>query len=466
MKNESAFIYGKVPPQSIELEAAVLGAIIMESECLNLVAEILTKPEIFYKEQHRLIYEAIQDTVRYGCKVDILTVIDQLRKSETLDEVGGAYAITMITMNIVSSAHVVDHARKIHHYWQCREIIRVSGEGMQEAYEPDADASKIGETISKAISGVLDSGDMDGTVHAGIVAGECMETIEKAMNNPGMLTGVDTGFRELNKITNGWQKHAVTILAARPSQGKTALALELALNADKPVLFFSLEMSKHELVERMLSSLSGVPLESIKNGTLSHHQFAEVQKAMMTLNRKNILIDDKAGLNTINIQSRLRRWKRKKNIGIAIIDYLQLIQGTEYKGNKNREVVVAEISRSLKLAAKENNIPLIALSQMNREVEKTKRRPQLSDLRESGAIEQDADIVMFIWHEEDPNEGRIKNKLVIAKNRNGKVDDIELKFIGATQRWRDNSHFEDAETFNPYAGMPQNNHHYFEPDPF
>jgi replicative DNA helicase len=269
---------------------------------------------------------------------------------------------------------------------------------------------------------------------------------------------------ELNRVTNGWQRQAVNILAARPSQGKTALALILALNSDKPVLFFSLEMGKHELTNRLLSSISLVPLEDIQRGNMSQTQMLAVHIARNYLKGRRILIDDKAGLSTVNFLSRCRRWKRKYNIELVVVDYLQLMQVPDTR-SKNREVIVSEISRTLKLGAKETDTSIIALSQMNREVEKGgKRKPQLSDLRESGAIEQDADIVMFIWHEEDANDGRLKNKVVFAKNRNGKVEDVELKFVGATQKWSDANDL-SGEQFNPYAGIKPN-YSPFEEEPF
>jgi len=439
----STMVYGKVPPQAKDLEEAVLGAIMLEKTAFDTVIEIL-KPECFYVEANQMVFQAMQGLQQKNQPIDILTVVEELRMREQLDLVGGPYYVTRLTNSVVTAANIEAHARIILQKFIQRELIRISGEVISDAYEDSTDVfdllddaeSKLFEITNNHLRKNFDSIDT--------ILVKTVQRIEDMRNRDEDITGVPSGFPTLDHITYGWQNTDLIILAARPSVGKTAFALNLArnaaLNASKPtpIAFFSLEMSAGQLVQRILSAESEILLEKISRGKLEDYEMKQLfQKGINRLSQAPIFIDDTAALNIFELRAKCRRLKNKHDIGLILIDYLQLMSGTGDR-NSNREQEISRISRDLKGLAKELNVPIIALSQLSREVEKRKESekvPQLSDLRESGAIEQDADMVLFLYRPDyyniSANEMGESVKgdtyIKIAKHRNGSLDTIRLK---------------------------------------
>src|SRR6186713_240408 len=389
----STMVYGKVPPQAKELEEAVLGAIMLEKSAFDTVVEIL-KPECFYLEGNQRIYKAMQSLAQKSQPIDILTVVEELKMREELEVVGGPYYVTRLTNSVVSSANIETHARIILQKFIQRELIRISGEIIGDAYEDSTDVfdllddaeSKLFEITNNHLRKNFDSIDS--------VLVKTIQRIEDMRNRDEDISGVPSGFSSLDRITYGWQNTDLIILAARPSVGKTAFALNLARNAalhaskPTPIAFFSLEMSAGQLVQRILAAESEIWLEKIARGKLEEHEMKQLYaKGIQKLATAPIYIDDTAALNIFELRAKCRRLKNKHNVGMVIIDYLQLMSGTGENRNGNREQEISNISRNLKGLAKELNVPIIALSQLSREVEKRKegaKIPQLSDLRESG----------------------------------------------------------------------------------
>src|SRR5688500_16782669 len=449
----STMVYGKVPPQAKDLEEAVLGAIMLEKSAFDTVVEIL-KPECFYVEAHQRIYRSMQSLQQKNQPLDILTVVEELKSREELDLVGGPYYVTRLTNAVVSSANIEAHSRIILQKFIQRDLIRISGEIIGDAYEDSTDVfdllddaeTKLFEITNNHLRKNFDSIDT--------VLVKTVQRIEDMRHRNEDITGVPSGFKALDTVTYGWQTTDLIILAARPAVGKTAFALNLARNAalhpTKPtgVAFFSLEMSSAQLVQRILSAESEIWLEKISRGKLEEHEMKQLYKrGIERLSKAPIYIDDSAALNIFELRAKCRRLKNKHNVGIIIIDYLQLMSGTNDR-NSNREQEISRISRDLKGLAKELQVPIIALSQLSREVEKRKegnKIPQLSDLRESGAIEQDADMVMFLYRPEyydiTANEFGESNKgethVRIAKHRNGSLETIKLKALLHIQKFTD-----------------------------
>jgi replicative DNA helicase len=450
----SSMMYGKVPPQAKELEEAVLGAIMLEKSAFDTVIEIL-KPECFYVDANQKIYRAMQGLAIKSLPIDLLTVVEELKFREELDAVGGPYYVTKLTNSVVSSANIDAHSRIVLQKFIQRELIRISGEILGDAYEDSTDVfdmldeaeGKLFEITNNHLRKNFD------TIDAVLV--KTIQRIEDMRNRDEDITGVPTGFPSLDKLTYGWQKTDLIILAARPSVGKTAFALNLArsaaVTADPkkaiPIAFFSLEMSSSQLVQRILSAESEIWLEKISRGKLEEHEMKQLyKKGIEVLSKAPIFIDDTAALNIFELRAKCRRLKNKHNIGLIIIDYLQLMSGAGDNKNGNREQEISKISRDLKGLAKELQVPIIALSQLSREVEKRKegnKIPQLSDLRESGAIEQDADMVMFLYRPEyydiTSNEMGESNKgetyVKIAKHRNGSLDTVKLRAMLHIQKF-------------------------------
>ena len=448
----STMVYGKVPPQAKDLEEAVLGAIMLEKSAFDTVVEIL-KPECFYVEGHQRIYKAMQGLAQKSQPIDILTVVEELRFREELEMTGGPYYITKLTNTVVSAANIQAHSRIILQKFIQRELIRISGEIIGDAYEDSTDVfdllddaeSKLFEITNNHLRKNFDTIDS--------VLVKTIQRIEDLRHKNEDVTGVPTGFPSLDRVTYGWQNTDLIILAARPAVGKTAFALNLArnaaLNASKPtpVAFFSLEMSAGQLVQRILSAESEIWLEKISRGKMEEHEMKQLYaKGIQRLAQAPIFIDDTPALNIFELRAKCRRLKNKHNIGMVIIDYLQLMSGTGDNRNGNREQEISNISRNLKGLSKELNIPIIALSQLSRAVETRKegnKMPQLSDLRESGAIEQDADMVMFLYRPEyydiTANEmgesNRGETHVRIAKHRNGSLETIKLKALLHIQKF-------------------------------
>ena len=462
-------VFGKLPPQAKELEEAILGAIMLEKGAFDTISEIM-KPECFYLETHQRIFRAMQALSGKSIPIDMLTVVEELRFREDLEFVGGPYFVSKLTNSVVSTANIEAHARIVVQKFIQRELIRISGEIIGEAYEDSTDVfdmldlaeSKLFEITNSHLKRNFDSIDT--------VLVNTIKRIEDMRNRKDDITGVPTGFESLDKLTYGWQPTDLIILAARPSVGKTAFALNLArsaaLHPTKPtaVGFFSLEMSSAQLVQRILSAESDIWLEKIARGKLEEHEMKQLyKKGIEKLSTAPIFIDDSAALNIFELRAKCRRLKNKHNVGIIIIDYLQLMSGSADR-NSNREQEISKISRDLKSLAKELNIPIIALSQLSREVEKRKegnKIPQLSDLRESGAIEQDADMVMFLYrpeyYEMNTNEFGESSKgetyVKVAKHRNGSLETIKLKALLHIQKFiEDNSADSGFHTGLPKEG--------------
>ncbi len=448
----TTLVYGKVPPQAPELEEAVLGASMLEKDTFAQVLEIIQSEECFYLDAHQKIYSAMRRLFDKGTPVDLLTITEELRKTNELEIIGGAYYLTRLTMSVLSSAHVEAHARIVMEKFIQRELIRISGAVIGDAYEDSTDVFDLLDKAESSLYEITDKHLRKNFKSLQDVLVKTMNEIDENRNKTDDITGVPSGFTGLDRLTAGWQKTDLIILAARPSVGKTAFALNLAMNASMnaakqfPVAVFSLEMGAGQIVKRMLSAVSEVHMEAITRGKMAEHEFIQMSQRMTKLAQAKIFIDDQAALNIFELRAKARRLKQKHDIQLIIIDYLQLMQASVEKGG-NREQEISKISRDLKALAKELEVPIIALSQLNRSVEtrKESKIPQLSDLRESGAIEQDADLVMFLYRPEyhgitndamgETIEG--ETHIHIAKHRNGSTGMEKVRFIKEYQKFVD-----------------------------
>ena len=429
---------GKLPPQAVDLESAVLGALMLDKEALSHVVTIL-KPAAFYKESHQHIFSAIQDLFTAAEPVDILTVTQELKRKGELEIAGGAFYVTQLTNRIASSANVQVHARIVLEKYLQRELIRVSTETLGYAYEDSTDVFELLSKASDELFLVSQNNIRKDYEHILPVLSRTMKEIDLAREHK--LSGVKSGFTSLDHITGGWQKSDLIILAARPGTGKTAFVVTIARNAavgfQTPIAIFSLEMTANQLVTRFISGETELSSEKLRKGELLPHEYQQLNSKIGLLDKAPIYIDDTPALSVFEFRAKARRMVAKQKVALIIVDYLQLmVSGQE--GKFSREQEVSMISRSLKSIAKELNVPIIALSQLSRAVEQRggNKRPQLSDLRESGAIEQDADIVMFIYR---PDKAGITDidgvstagmaEIIIDKHRNGPTGSAQLMFI-------------------------------------
>lgn len=453
---------GKLPPQAIDLEEAVLGALMLEKDALSSVIDVL-KPEVFYKNNHQKIFNAIRVLFEKTSPVDILTVTAQLRQQGELEMIGGAYYITELTNRVASAANIEYHSRIIIQKFIQRELIRISTDVINSAYEDTSDVLDLLDRAEKNLFEIAqnnlrrDSRKMDDLVH------QALKDIEALKDKKDGLTGVASGFTELDRMTSGWQKSDLVIIAARPAMGKTAFVLSCARNAavdfDKPVVVFSLEMSSVQLVNRLISGETEIEQEKIRKGTLEEWEWQQIHSKIGRLEQAPLIIDDTPSLNIFEFRAKCRRLKSQHDIQLIIIDYLQLMQGkSDGKGGGNREQEIGSISRALKTVAKELNVPVIALSQLSRAVENRpggSKRPMLSDLRESGSIEQDADMVLFLYRpeyygldvDEDNNPTQGVGEIIIAKHRNGETGKVRLKFVGKYVKFTDLE--QNMDSFSP-----------------
>ena len=447
----STMVYGKVPPQAKDLEEAVLGAIMLEKAAFDTVVEIL-KPQCFYVEAHQKIFSAMLSLQIKSSPIDILTVVEELRIKEELDIVGGPYFVTKLTNSVVSSANIEAHARIVLQKFIQRELIRISGEVISDAYEDSTDVFDLLDDAESKLFEITNNHLKKNFDELPAVLAKAYSRIEELRNKKEDITGVPSGFPSLDKVTNGWQPTDLIIIAARPAVGKTAFALNLARNAAMHpvnpvgVGVFSLEMSAPQLVQRILSAQSEIHMEKISRGRLEDYEMKQLlTKGMQPLESAPIFIDDSAALNIFELRAKCRRMVNKFKVGMIIIDYLQLMSGSgDSRGNREQEI--SGISRALKQMAKELKVPVIALSQLSRAVESRKegnKIPQLSDLRESGAIEQDADMVIFLYRPEyygiSENEhgesNRGETEIKIAKHRNGSLETIKLRALLHIQKF-------------------------------
>lgn len=435
---------GKIPPQAIDLEEVVLGAMMIDKKGVDEVIDILS-PEAFYKDAHKYIFEAIFKLFENSEPIDLLTVSSQLKKDEKLELVGGDFYLISLTQRVSSSAHIEFHARIILQKYIQRSLIKISNEIIEEAYDETKDVFDLLDNAEAKLYEVTQGNVKKSTETAQSLVIQAKKKIEEISNKEG-LSGIPTGFDKLDKLTSGWQPSDLIIVAARPGMGKTALTLTMARNIavdfNNPVAFFSLEMSSVQLITRLISSETGLSSEKLRTGKLEKHEWEQLNVKVKTLEKAPLYIDDTPSLSIFDLRAKARRLASQYGIKMIMIDYLQLMTAGGSQKGGNREQEISMISRNLKALAKELNVPVIALSQLSRAVETRggSKRPLLSDLRESGAIEQDADIVSFIyrpeyykideWDDEErsPTEGQ--GEFIVAKHRNGGLENIRLKFIG------------------------------------
>ncbi|HEY6163260.1 MAG TPA: replicative DNA helicase [Bacteroidia bacterium] len=447
--SQQLFEIGKLPPQAVDLEEAVLGALMLDKDALTNVIDIL-QPKSFYKEAHNRIFGAIQRIFQRSEPIDILTVTQDLKKSGELEIVGGAYYISQLTNRVASSANAEFHARIIAQKYIQRELIRISTETIRDAYEDTSDVFDLLDKAEKNLYTIVESNIRKNYDKMHTLIGEAIKEIEAARDQKEGVTGVASGFTALDRVTSGWQRSDLVIIAARPAMGKTAFVLSIARNAavefGKPVAVFSLEMSSLQLVNRLIASESELPAEKLKKGQLEDYEFQQLNAKIGRLSEAPLFIDDTPALTIFELRAKARRLKQQHDISMIVVDYLQLMHaGGDGKGNREQEI--STISRSLKSIAKELNIPILALSQLSRAVETRggDKKPQLSDLRESGAIEQDADMVLFIHRpeyynlteDEEGNSTQGVAEIIIAKHRNGPVGSVKLRFIDHLAKFTD-----------------------------
>jgi len=435
---------GKIPPQALDLEEVVLGAMMIDKKGVDEVIDILS-PDAFYKEAHQHIFEAIFKLFENSEPIDLLTVSSQLRKDQRLDQVGGDFYLISLTQKVSSSAHIEFHARIILQKFIQRSLIKISNEIIEDSYDETKDVFDLLDKAESKLYEVTQGNIKKSSETAQDLVIQAKKKIEEISNKEG-LSGIPSGFDKLDKLTSGWQESDLIIVAARPGMGKTALTLSMArniaVNQNIPVAFFSLEMASVQLITRLISSETGLSSEKLRTGRLEKHEWEQLNVKVKSLEKAPLFIDDTPSLSIFDLRAKARRLSSQHGIKLIVVDYLQLMTAGGGQKGGNREQEISMISRNLKALAKELSIPVIALSQLSRAVETRggSKRPLLSDLRESGAIEQDADIVSFIyrpeyykideWDDEErtPTEGQAE--FIVAKHRNGGLDSIRLKFIG------------------------------------
>ena len=449
---------GKLPPQAIDLEEVVLGAMMIDKKGVDEVIDILT-PEAFYKESHQLIFQSIFSLFQKSEPIDLLTVSNQLKKDNNHERIGGDFYLISLTQKVSSSAHIEFHARIILQKFIQRSLIKISNEIITDSYDETKDVFDLLDNAESKLYDVTQGNIKKSSESAQSLVIQAKNKIESVSNKEG-LSGVASGFSKIDKLTAGWQESDLVIIAARPGMGKTALSLSMASNiaiSNKiPLAFFSLEMSSIQLITRMISSETGLDANKLRTGKLEKHEWEQLNVRVKNLENAPLYIDDTPSLSIFDLRAKARRLVSQKDVKIIIVDYLQLMTTGANIKTGNREQEISTISRNLKALAKELNIPVIALSQLSRMVEgRTSKRPLLSDLRESGAIEQDADIVSFIyrpeyynidtWDDNERSSTEGEAEFIVSKHRNGGLGNIRLRFISTLAK------FEDIEQYDsPY----------------
>ena len=441
--------YGHLQPQALEIERAVLGALMIDKDAFTVVSEII-KPETFYEQRNQKIYQAIQTLNMDEKPVDIMTVVEELRHEGVLDEVGGASYIVELSSRVSSSAHIEYHARILAQKSIARQLIKFASVIETKAFDDTVDVDDLMQEAESMLFELSQKNLVQDYTQIDPILAQAHDLLMKAANQKGGLTGVPSGFTGLDKITSGWQPSDLVIIAGRPAMGKTSFALSIAKNIAvdyrEPIAFFSLEMNNVQLVNRLISNVCEISGSKILSGQLQKDEWERFDKNLRKLSGAPIYVDDTPGLSIFELRTKARRLAREHGIKVLMIDYLQLMNANGMRfGNRQEEV--STISRSLKGLAKELNIPVLALSQLNRTVEQREgidgKRPQLSDLRESGAIEQDADMVLFVhrpeyyhlYQDEKGNDLRGKAQIIIAKHRKGATGDVLLNFRGEFTRF-------------------------------
>lgn len=447
---------GKLPPQAVDLEEVVIGALMIDKKGVDEVIDIL-HADVFYKQAHQFIFEAIYTLFEESQPIDLLTVSSQLKKQSQLDLVGGEFYLIQLTQKVSSSAHIEFHARIILQKYIQRSLIKVSNEIIEDSYNEGTDVFDLLDTAESKLYEITQGNIKRSSETAQNLVIQAKKRIEEIANKEG-LSGVPSGFTMLDKLTSGWQPSDLIIIAARPGMGKTALTLSMARNIavvhDIPVAFFSLEMSSVQLITRLISSETSLSSEKLRTGNLEKHEWEQLNVKVKGLEKAPLFIDDTPSLSIFDLRAKARRLSSQYGIKLIVVDYLQLMTAGGGQKGGNREQEISTISRNLKALAKELNIPVIALSQLSRAVETRggSKRPLLSDLRESGAIEQDADIVSFIyrpeyykideWDDEEHSPTAGQAEFIVAKHRNGGLDEIRLRFIGNLGKFENLDNFD------------------------
>ena len=432
----------RIPPHSVEAEQSVLGSILLDKEAMISVSETLV-PEDFYKEAHKVIYESMLKLYNSQSEIDLITLTDELRDQGYLDDIGGIAYITSLSTVVPTTSNIKYYVNIVKEKSISRQLISAANDIINLGYDGSAKVEYVLENAEKKIFDISQERATNDFQPINQVISEALSMLEKLYEEKNDVTGLTTGFRDLNKKINGLQRSDLLLIAARPAMGKTAFALNLVQNAalkgDASVAVFSLEMSKEQLVQRMIASQSTVELKKIKTGTLADNDWPRITDGMAILSGAKIHIDDTPGIKISELRSKCRKLKIEKGLDLVLIDYLQLMEGEGQ--NESRQQEIAKISRSLKILAKELDCPVVALSQLSRAPEqRADHRPMLSDLRESGSIEQDADIVMFLYRDEYYNPDTEKKNIgevIVAKNRHGETGTVELVWVGGIQKFAD-----------------------------
>ena len=456
--------YGHLQPQAPDVEKLVLGELMIDKDAFSMVSDIL-KEESFYEPRHQKIFAAIRNLCLKDNPVDIITVTEQLNSEGTLDEVGGPTYVLELSSRVVSSAHVTYHANILAHKSLARQLIQYASNIERKAFDATVDVNELMQEAEGSLFEISQKNLKKDYTVIGPVVKQAYELLQKASQNTSGMTGVPSGFKQLDELTSGWQKSDLIIIAGRPAMGKTSFALSIAKNVavdyNIPVAFFSLDMNSVQLVNRLLSNTCYIEGKKIQNGQLTRDDWERFDKNLMKLQEAPIYLDDTAGMSIFELSTKARRMVRENNIQLLMIDYLQLMNASGSRFS-NRQEEVSTISRSLKILAKDLNIPIIALSQLNRGVDTRQgpegKRPQLSDLRESGAIEQDADMVLFVHRPEyygikvdDKGNPMIgMGQILVAKHRKGAIGDITLKFSSNFTRFENPD--EGAYTGGGFSG--------------
>jgi replicative DNA helicase len=426
----------RLPPQNLEAEVSVLGGVLLDNEALNRVLEVMKEGD-FYRESHRKIFSAILDLYEKSEPVDLITLTEALKKREALEAVGGVEYLNSLVNSVPTAANISYYAKIVKEKAILRKLINRSTDIISQVYGVSGDVDDFLDQAERSIFEISEDRVRPSFYPLKDIIKASFKTIERLYEKRQLITGVPTGFTKLDELTSGLQPSDLIIVAGRPSMGKTALALDIAAYAAVeggiPSAIFSLEMAKEQLALRMLCSEAKVDAHRLRGGFLSESDWPKLTRAAGSLSEAPIFIDDTPGLSALEMRAKSRRLKAEHNLGLVVVDYLQLMRGRA--DSDNREQEISDISRSLKALAKELNVPVMALSQLNRRVEERgDRRPQLSDLRESGAIEQDADVIIFLYRDEvynksqdNPNKG--KAEIIIGKQRNGPTDKFELTFL-------------------------------------
>jgi replicative DNA helicase len=444
-------IIERIPPQNIDAEKSTLGSMLLEKEAIFTATEIL-KPDDFYREAHRQIFQAVSALSGRGEPVDLVTVAEELRQRNLLEQVGGASYLASLANCVPTAANVEHYAKIVEEKSVLRALISASTRVAQMGYDANLEVETILDEAERAIFAITQKRNIQGFVSLRSILIEAFERIEKLYTEKGGITGIPTGYADLDRLTSGWQPSDLIIIAARPSMGKTTFTLNLAQQAAVemkiPVIYFSLEMSKEQLAQKLLCAEAGVDSQRLRTGQLVESDWPKLSYALGRLSEANMFIDDTPGISAMEIRAKARRIKAEHNLGLIVIDYLQLMQSRTRSENRQQEV--ADISRSLKALARELAVPVIACSQLSRAVEQRAQKvPSLADLRESGSLEQDADIVAFLYRDDYYNPDTDKKnitELIIAKHRNGPTGSIELYFQ------KEYSKFESLDKYRRPAG--------------